>query len=1799
MKKFSYGFLLLLCAVCLALCVSASGAETVYLDGTVTASGDGLTAATAVKTLEEAEAAVADGGTIIVSGNTTTPTTAHALPAKDLTITAVNGAVLTLGRVLVANGDLTFENITIQNGTTTNVDFIYANGHHLTVGEGVNTVAHTTSKRHISLATGINTGTSAGGTVTVKSGTWRNIYGGNYQGTYSGNASIVFEGGSLSGGSMTLGNVSKGTNTAAVTVAISGGTVTTIQSGSVPAASYAVTLTGGTVNKLNVNATVAPAIDGSVTVADGTGTITTSAPNGYEVVVEGTTYRVEKKEAPKTVYLNATGEGGAYATLPEAAEAVADGGTIIVSGNTTTPTTAYKLPEKDITVTSQNDAVLTLGRVLIAGGDLTFKNITIANGTAANADFIYANGHHLTIGEGVNTVAHTTSKRHISLATGINDGTSAGGTVTVKSGTWRNIYGGNFLGTYSGNASIVFEGGSLSGGSMTLGNVSKGTNTAAVTVAISGGTVTTIQSGSVPAASYAVTLTGGTVNKLNVNATVSLAIGGSVTVADGTGTITTSAPDGYEVVATDGVYTVREKQVVDMTPKTVYLDGTGKTEGAYTSLSAALSDMPGGGTVILSGDTSITAATALPETAEVVITSVYGDEDYRETAALKFYANLALGGDTIFRDVAIERAKQTSANIFISAGGHKLVMDDGVICLNYTGLQWITLVGGNLSQAHEGDSHITVKSGHFRNIFGGNYNGSFTGNSYVTVTGGLYDNAVCGGSYSGDFTGDAHLTFGGEASMIAAGQGVIGGSLGVNGGTARTFTGDIYLTLTGSCAVNSNVFGSSRNDNITTVGDVLITVEEDAFAYHSLYGGGNGSVHDGNVKVVFNGGDIQGNIFGGAAAGTVTGNAEVIVNSGKLCYYYVDAYSSGSSPAGTRNVYGGGNAGSILGGNATVTINGGSIYGDVYGGGIDDTATVSGTSTLTVTGGTVFGKIGDADTSVIDLANSGSVSIGVNSAVDSLVGGGTLTLAAGASLTVNTISGETALKINGIPLPKAYITATDIAEDAKITYIAQNAENLVQNSSVYSIDFEGACPTVTVTVNHPSGSTCTLRAGGATYLGGFDNQDIAAETATSTTNTSSTYTLAPGLYTALVKRSEGNWRYKAIYVYGNAPTQTVTVNFDAPGSVGHEAKNGSQHTDELNAEHYDTSNIEGYFTPNTPYFNSRPGKAVFTTNYEANEFIRALDASTAHMYAFFPTKTKVNGFELPVVVFTKDEIPEGATIEEIAEIVGRQQGRDIIGITCAVHGNEPSAAEGALALISELCGEYGDTVFDGTNLGAIFMLPRVNPEGLYNYSRMTTADVLNANINRDYAMASDVGSATYAYVYQLFMPTMTIDLHEAMNEPVWSEGDLLTDIYDASISYFATVGSSLANSKAILYGDLAAARDNIGEQLCYDALENLQAIGIRSYYYRKDFAPVFGQTYSANMGAFAYVLEIPGILGAEQHYARRTFSQMRSMQELINLAIATDGEMAEAAIAARENLTESAQIYDGRRAVTLDQCDSRVEKYGYKWNNPLIGADGTVRYAENITTLGSNDTAMRYRSLPTAYVFPADATDVASTLALFDRQGIKYYLLDAGTTLTLQQYSGTNESATLSDAKEVAFENGAYIVPLDDYRAYVTAYLFEPDNTDAATDIIATIADAGYLAVDEIYRSTENFIAAKLGLDGTYLAVDVPAGKTVASATVDGTDYNSVNTEGAQAFVLASDKDAYAVTLTFTDGTSETTYVGDVPGDMNGDRTVDVLDVLLALGALLNDEAPATGDVTGDGRFSLADVIRILKTSAQ
>ena len=237
---------------------------------------------------------------------------------------------------------------------------------------------------------------------------------------------------------------------------------------------------------------------------------------------------------------------------------------------------------------------------------------------------------------------------------------------------------------------------------------------------------------------------------------------------------------------------------------------------------------------------------------------------------------------------------------------------------------------------------------------------------------------------------------------------------------------------------------------------------------------------------------------------------------------------------------------------------------------------------------------------------------------------------------------------------------------------------------------------------------------------------------------------------------------------------------------------------------------------------------------------------------------------------------------------------------------------------------------------------------------------------------------------------------------------------------------------------------------------------------------------------------------------------------------------------------------------------------------------------------------MRYRKLPTAYVFPADVEGIDAVLALLDRHDFRYKKLDAGTTLTLQSYSGNTYGATLNAAADVTFANGAYLVPVDGACAYTIALLFEPDVLDS---IYCSLANNSKLTVSDIYRTTDSYIAAKAGMEGTYRAIDFPAGKTPVSATVDGVAYDSVAVEGNTAFIVAPAAAEYSVLLTFTDGSTQTYQVGR-RYDFNGDGKITVADALMLLQSVL-DGKPLDGDVNADGTTGLADVLSLLRQITQ
>ena len=263
------------------------------------------------------------------------------------------------------------------------------------------------------------------------------------------------------------------------------------------------------------------------------------------------------------------------------------------------------------------------------------------------------------------------------------------------------------------------------------------------------------------------------------------------------------------------------------------------------------------------------------------------------------------------------------------------------------------------------------------------------------------------------------------------------------------------------------------------------------------------------------------------------------------------------------------------------------------------------------------------------------------------------------------------------------------------------------------------------------------------------------------------------------------------------------------------------------------------------------------------------------------------------------------------------------------------------------------------------------------------------------------------------------------------------------------------------------------KQVALKALSRMNDKGMRTYYYSTSVCSVNNSCYFGLGGSYSFLLELPGINAGENLIARRTFGQLTGIKTLVGIVLEMDGEMAKNVGAARREVSEGVRVYDGQKPIILDSAVSRADMDRFEWNNILVGSDGEIRVEDNLTYMYDYDTAVKYRTLPTAYAFSADVENLDMVLALLDKHGIEYKLLENGTTLTLQNYAGSTSSARLLDAADVTFENGVYLVPIDGARAYITAILFESDYTDASK-FKASLAQMEYLNVSDIYRSTEN-----------------------------------------------------------------------------------------------------------------------------
>ena len=190
---------------------------TLYVDNTNGLdTNDGLTESTPVKTLEQAyaliSAALADGGkgsnaTLVIAGLYELGASTYHFPASNFPVTvtgktAEDGLSFTGGtgdaqidRAIHLHGDTTFRNMKLHVNNTYAYNYIFANGHKLVLGTGLNTTTNKTNYYFAVSGGSVDYGDKVASVdVTIRSGSWKMIYLGGYYGDVEGLAKLDISG---------------------------------------------------------------------------------------------------------------------------------------------------------------------------------------------------------------------------------------------------------------------------------------------------------------------------------------------------------------------------------------------------------------------------------------------------------------------------------------------------------------------------------------------------------------------------------------------------------------------------------------------------------------------------------------------------------------------------------------------------------------------------------------------------------------------------------------------------------------------------------------------------------------------------------------------------------------------------------------------------------------------------------------------------------------------------------------------------------------------------------------------------------------------------------------------------------------------------------------------------------------------------------------------------------------------------------------------------------------------------------------------------------------------------------------------------------------------------------------------------------------------------------------------------------------------------------------------------------------------------------------------------------------------
>ena len=483
----------------------------------------------------------------------------------------------------------------------------------------------------------------------------------------------------------------------------------------------------------------------------------------------------------------------------------------------------------------------------------------------------------------------------------------------------------------------------------------------------------------------------------------------------------------------------------------------------------------------------------------------------------------------------------------------------------------------------------------------------------------------------------------------------------------------------------------------------------------------------------------------------------------------------------------------------------------------------------------------------------------------------------------------------------------------------------------------------------------------------------------------------------------------------------------------------------------------------TPQFLREPGKPgrhQQTTNEEMMDFIAKLAAENSNLYVFSLGKSPKYGYDMPLVLFTRESLA-GKTLQQAAEIV-RNNGKPTVQYTAQIHSTEPASTEGALAMMLQLCGDYGK-VLDTVD---VYIVPRVNLDGAFEAIRY--APSTGVDMNRDYLYMQNVEVRMATGAYNLFLPEVAIDGHEKMPSILKPE-DICTDME-------VQTGAGSLNHPAVM--------TQLVMKMAGEAMEKAKSLGLRTRFYgslASAAGGAAGSSYFGTRNSLSFLVETPGQLHLGMNFMeRRVLAQYVLASSVIDYTVAHAGEVMETVHSSRAMMAKKGPVYDEKDLMVLEHAKPETGRV----TTPLLNVTtGEVIDPDHYEAYFENATASYTRPRATAYVIPKGLANEVEIFRVAENHAIVHYELPRGSRVSLRQYVQREDKIELRDEQIVCFDAGAYVFP-NTLPSTILGVIMEPDFASSYGRKM-TLFSMGLIAPDEsgnlpIYRYCHDLSKGKV-----------------------------------------------------------------------------------------------------------------------